>query len=141
MRAERVAERLRARGRRMTVQRRAVLAALRALGCARDAEAIHARARRVYPHLGLVTVYRTLDAFVADGVAHAVHLGDGRVRYDLSEDGAHHHHVVCLRCGRVARVDRCHLPAPRRLDLPRGFTVTAHRLELFGYCGRCARRS
>lgn len=135
---ERVAARLRHRGRRMTVQRRAVLEALASLGCAHDAEAIHARARAAYPKLGLVTVYRTLEAFVANGIAHPVFFGDGRVRYDLSEDGGHHHHLVCLSCGRIARVDECHLPPSRRLGRPQGFTVTAHRLELFGYCPRCA---
>lgn len=140
MRVEQVEARLRRRGRRMTVQRRAVLEALAALGCAQDTETIHGRARRGHPRIGLVTVYRTLEAFVADGVAQRVFFGDGRARYDLAEDGPHHHHVVCLRCGRVARVDRCGLPAPRRLGRPHGFTVTAHRLELFGYCRSCGPR-
>jgi len=131
---EGVEKRLRSRGRRMTAQRRAILEAMATLGCAQDAEAIYARARRAHPRLGLVTVYRTLDAFVADGLAQPVFLGDGRVRYDLAQEGAHHHHLVCLTCGRVERVDECHLPPPRRLG---GFRVTGHRLELFGYCPDC----
>jgi len=130
--------RLRARGRRMTLQRRAVLEAMAGLGCAQDAEAIHTRARRRLPRLGLVTVYRTLDAFVAEGLAQRVFLGDGRVRYDL-QDTPHHHHLVCLDCGRVERLDDCRLPPPRRLGRLHGFRVTAHRLELFGRCPDCRR--
>jgi Fe2+ or Zn2+ uptake regulation protein len=131
--------RLRRRGWRMTAQRAAVLTALARLGCARDAETIHAHARRIVPRLGLVTVYRALEAFAAEGVVQRVDLGDERRRYDLAEDGrSHHHHLVCLRCGRVARADRCALAAPSRLGRAQGFTVTAHRLELFGYCRRCA---
>lgn len=138
MRVEQVEARLRRRGGRMTAQRRAVLEALSAPGCAHDAETIHARARRRHPRLGLVTVYRTLEAFVREGVARPVFFGDGRARYDLAEEGPHHHHAVCTRCGRVARLERCGLPSPRRLGRPHGFTVTAHRLELFGICRRCA---
>ncbi|MDQ7842979.1 MAG: transcriptional repressor [Armatimonadota bacterium] len=131
-----VAERLRRHGRRMTVQRRAVLEAMAALGCAQDAEAIHQRARRAHGRLGLVTVYRTLEAFVAEGLAERVFFGDGRARYEL-QDRRHHHHLVCLGCGRVARLEGCRLPPPPQLGRLHGFRVTAHRLELFGYCRDC----
>jgi len=132
----RVEKRLRSHGRRMTAQRRAILDAMVALGCAQDAEAIYIRARREHPRIGLVTVYRTLDAFIAEGLAQRVFFGDGRVRYDLAQDGPHHHHLVCLNCGRVARVEHCRVVPPRRLF---GYRVTSHRLELFGYCPDCRR--
>lgn len=129
--------RLKAGGRRITVQRRAVLQALSELGCARDAEAIHARARRIHPRLGLVTVYRTLEAFVQEALAHPVYLGDGRARYELTEQGRHHHHLVCLNCGSIERLDECVLPPLVSAGRRRRFAVTGHRLELFGYCERC----
>lgn len=127
-------------GRRLTVQRRAVLRALADLGCAQGAEEIHARARRIYPRLGLVTVYRTLEAFTEEGLVQPIFLGDGRARYELTEEGRHHHHLVCVSCGRIARLDECVLePLARAVDR-RGFAVTAHHLELFGYCERCRSR-
>jgi Fur family ferric uptake transcriptional regulator len=136
MQVKQVEARLRRRGRRMTAQRRAVLQALADLGCALDAEAIHTEARRIHPGLGLVTVYRTLEAFVQDALAQQVHFGDGRVRYELTEEGRHHHHAVCLGCGVVARLDECVIPQTAGIAV-QNFTVTAHRVELFGYCTRC----
>lgn len=133
---DQVLDRLHSGGRRVTVQRRAVLVALRALGCARDVDTIHARARRIHPRVGLVTVYRTLEALVAEGVAQRVVLGDGRARYELGQEHGHHHHLVCLSCGSVERLDECHVQA-KRAGRRRGFTVTAHRLEMFGYCAKC----
>src|SRR3972149_7276597 len=102
---ERAAGRLRAGGRRVTAQRRAVLRPLTELGCAAEAEGTHGRARRMHPRIGLVTVYRTLEAFTAGGLAQSVFLGDGRTRYEATEQGRHHHHLVCLHCGRIATTD------------------------------------
>ncbi|HEY3247827.1 MAG TPA: transcriptional repressor [bacterium] len=121
----------------MTAQRRAVREAMAALGCARSAEEIHARARRAHRRLGLVTVYRTLAALVRDGLAQPIHVGDGRTRYELTEEGRHHHHLICVSCGSVARLEGCVLPSVARAAAGHRFTVTGHRLELFGYCVRC----
>lgn len=136
-RLERRLRRLRTAGHRITAQRRAVLRALAMMGCARGAEDIHARARRIYPRLGLVTVYRTLGALVREGLAQTVQLNDGRIRYEMRDDGRHHHHLVCLSCGAIARLEVCALGPLQSAGRRRGFTVTAHRLELFGYCEDC----
>lgn len=129
--------RLRAGGRRVTVQRRAVMQALTSLGCAPEVRQIHVRARRIYPRLGLVTVYRTLQALAEEGLAQPIVLDDGRLRYELRDDqGHHHHHLVCLSCGSIARLEACTLPPVGQAGR-RGFAVTAHRLELFGYCVEC----
>src|SRR5438034_6967507 len=65
---------LRSAGHRITAQRRAVLRALALMGCACGAEDVHARARRIYPRLGLVTVYRTLAALVRRSEEHTSEL-------------------------------------------------------------------
>src|SRR3972149_3968114 len=124
---DRAAGRLRAGGRRVTAQRRAILRALTELGCAADAEEIHGRARRMHPRIGLVTVYRTLEAFTAEGLAQSVFLGDGRTRYEATEQGHHHHHLVCLHCGRIATTDQCTVQ-PLEGTLLRG-GVEAHGSE------------
>jgi Fe2+ or Zn2+ uptake regulation protein len=133
----RLSERRPGGGWRMTAQRRAVLQAMSDLGCARAAEEIHARARRFHSRLGLVTVYRTLAALTRDGLAQGIHLGDGRARYELTEQGRHHHHLVCLSCGNVERLDGCLVQPVQGAARRHGFTVTGHRLELFGYCATC----
>jgi Fur family ferric uptake transcriptional regulator len=136
-RAMHAAGRLRARGRRMTVQRRAVLQAMAALGCARDPQEIFQRAKRIYGRLGLVTVYRTLDALTREGLAQPVMLQPGQTLFELTDTGAHHHHLVCVSCGTVWRLDKCDLPPFHRAARATGFQVTGHRLELLGLCGRC----
>ncbi len=120
---------------RLTPQRRAVLRALEELGCAQDVDAIHARARTFLPRIGRVTVYRTLDLLQAQGLVETVHLGDGRTRYELAR--THHHHLLCLGCGKLEPVEGCNVATLVRAARARGFWVTGHRIELVGYCARC----
>lgn len=129
----------RRQGRRLTVQRRAVLRTLQALTCAQTAEEIHRRARRLHPRVGLVTVYRTLDTLVRGRLVRQVWLGDGPARYEPAGRGRHHHHLVCLACGTIRPLRACPLP-PLDGRRVRGFQVTEHALELFGYCRPCRGR-
>ena len=85
----------------------------------------------------LVTVYRTLDRFVASAIAKIVHLSDGIRRYELA-DQRHHHHLTCTECGRIEALPFCEVSSLEALALQRhGFRVTDHMLELFGTCRKC----
>jgi Fe2+ or Zn2+ uptake regulation protein len=126
-------ETLRARGWRVTAARRAVVEALARAGCAADVQTVYRIAKRAYPKLGLVTVYRTLDLLAREGWVQRWEEG-GAARYEL--DQPHHHHLVCLACGSVQRWDRCPVRVREGATLG-GFVVTGHRLDLVGYCRSC----
>ena len=133
----RAEQHLKAAGQRMTASRRAVIQAVSRLTCAYSAEEIHRLGRRLYPRLGLVTVYRTLELLVRQGLARRVDL-PGPTRYEPTEEGRHHHHLVCLSCGSIEPLRRCLIEPVEGATLGRRFRVTGHRLELFGYCRQCA---
>ena len=95
---------LRARGRRLTRQRRMIWEALAAepdrhLSAAEVTERVRARVPRVTPS----TVYRTLDVLVEAGLALRTDLGGDRVFYEPAREHPHHH-LVCERCGAVRHV-------------------------------------
>ncbi|MBM3450122.1 MAG: transcriptional repressor [Armatimonadetes bacterium] len=118
-----------------------MLRALVELGCARDAEEIHAGARRYAPGMGRVTVYRMLDVMQAEGLVQQLHFGGGRSRYELARTGSgHHHHLICQQCGVVAVLDGCLLGSIDGTRLPSGIHVVGHRLELVGICAPCQKR-
>ena len=51
---------------------------------------------------------------------------------------AHHHHVVCSRCGRAAEVEDCGVgEAVQEIARRTGYRIDVHRLELFGLCRHC----
>jgi Fur family ferric uptake transcriptional regulator len=87
---------------------------------------------------GRATVFRTLDALERSGVLDRIELANGNRRYRVCGAAEHHHHIVCVACGKVSDVHTC---LPRRvlsaIAEETGFVVERHSLELFGRCGSC----
>ena len=92
-------------------------------------------------HVGLATVYRTLDLLVKSGLVRAHDFGQGFRRYEAMPAQAHHHHLICLRCGRVEEFEheRLERMLPIIADEHR-FQPERHRLEIYGVCHDCQQR-
>jgi len=91
--------------------------------------------------VGLATIYRTLDLLVRSGLVRAHDFGQGFRRYEPMPAQAHHHHLVCVRCGKVEEFshDRLERMLPIIAD-EHGFQPERHRLEIYGVCRDCQRR-
>ncbi len=134
---EEAARRLEAYGHRATPQRMAVLTALMAQRSYVTAQDLHVSLLRVQPHLGLATVYRTLELLVDCGLAETFPQPNNEMRYAFCS-ARHHHHLVCKRCGLVAEVPGCALqPVERELERQSHFAITDHALTFFGMCQEC----
>src|SRR5262245_4238477 len=91
-------------------------------------------------HLGIgrATVFRALDALSELHVVERLDLPNGEHAY-VGCEPAHHHHVVCERCGRTTEIDdRGVRDIVLAVERRTGFTIDSHRLELFGRCAACA---
>ncbi len=84
------------------------------------------------------TIFRTIEVLEAVGAIERIDLPSGDHAYITCEPAAHHHHVVCERCGRANDVDDAGLAAVvERIGRETGYRINAHRLELFGLCPTC----
>ncbi len=95
-------------------------------------------ARRRNRNIGVATVYRTLKLLARLGYATEHDFGEGVRRYE-SNLSPHHDHLVCRQCGGVSEfeepvIETLQAEVARR----HGFVPTAHRLDIYGYCRRCA---
>jgi Fur family ferric uptake transcriptional regulator len=98
---------------------------------------IYQQAKVKYPHLGLTTVYRTLDLLVELGYLQRVHSSEGCHSY-APRAHAHGHQLVCLLCGRTEEFSRCDLDRLiQTIQKETGFQINVHMLELMGYCPAC----
>lgn len=83
------------------------------------------------------TIYRILAAFEEKGlVSKTTWMGDGAVVYELNR-GQHTHYAVCLECHKRIALSNCpfaYIPLEQNTW---DFTVTGHKLELYGYCKDC----
>jgi len=87
--------------------------------------------------VGRATVFRTLEVLEDLGAVERLDLPSGEHAY-VGCEPAHHHHVVCSRCGRTDGIEDAGLRAVVA-DIARrtGYRVDEHRLELFGLCPSC----
>ncbi|SHN82465.1 nickel uptake regulator, Fur family [Geodermatophilus obscurus] len=137
-----LAERLRARGLRLTTQRQRVLAAVAALAHATPEE-IATRLREEAGPGGAApdtsTVYRNLELLERLGLVWHTHLGKGAPVYHAAERP--HLHVVCAGCGQISSVDPALLDgAAERLAADLGFQLDVGHVALSGTCRACRER-
>jgi Fur family ferric uptake transcriptional regulator len=124
-------------GYRVTEPRRSVAALIADQGGHFTAAELVAAARKLRLAVGRATVFRTLDVLAEVGAVERLDLPNGEHAY-VGCEPAHHHHVVCSRCGRTAEIDDAGLRSVVG-DVARqsGYRIDSHRLELFGVCPSC----
>lgn len=96
-------------------------------------------AKRARLGVGRATVFRALELFEQLGLVERLDLPNGEHAYVVCRP-AHHHHVVCTRCGRTAEIGDVGIGAiADRAEAQTGFAVDSHRMELYGLCPACRR--
>jgi Fe2+ or Zn2+ uptake regulation protein len=132
------AERLRAAGERVTSQRLAVADALSAAARPQSAEELWRAVRAGEGDIGRATVFRTLEALVAAGVARRLE-PEGHVSTYVACRPQHHHHLACIGCGRVEEIGESYVrPVAERVAADTGFVIDDARMDFYGRCADCA---
>lgn len=107
------------------------------------AEEIYELVKADYPEIGLATVYRTIQLLLELNLVDRINLDDGYVRYEIgqadnSEVKHHHHHLICLECGKVSSFEDDLLDElEKKINDTASFQVTDHEVKLYGYCKEC----
>lgn len=84
--------------------------------------------------IGVATIYRVLAQFEQAGVLRRSRFDFEPAVYELNE-GEHHDHIVCVRCGRVVEfVDADIERRQQGVASARGYELVDHSLALFGKC-------
>lgn len=125
--------------RRNTWQKEAVRGALVASDGFLSAQALHARIEAGGRPIGLATVYRTLAALTDAGEIDSLQSVDGEALYRRCRMDAHHHHLICRRCGRAVEITA--QPVEEwavRVAGEHGFADPRHVVDIFGVCSECS---
>lgn len=130
-----------ARGSYNTRQRKAVQAFLQDhVSRYLSVDDIYAMLREQGVEVGRTTVYRTLEAFVGEGLVSKATMPDGgESRYRLVEPGHEEAgRLVCLDCGRVISIDCAAFQEfSRHVRSDHDFDVDLARTVLYGRCSAC----
>lgn len=129
---------LRKNGYKITPQRRAVITALLDNNKFATAQQVLDHVKKTNPDMSLDTVYRNLSILVDLGVVSEINTRgkDGNVYEFITTE--HHHHLVCLNCGKAECLDFCPINREKlEMVSKNGFNITSHLLEFYGYCQNC----
>ncbi|BAK77717.1 ferric uptake regulator, Fur family [Pseudogulbenkiania sp. NH8B] len=118
---------------------------LKILDLFETSESRHLSAEDVYRRLiaenidvGLATIYRVLTQFEQAGILVRHHFETGKAVYELNE-GGHHDHMVCVKCGKVVEFFDPEIEALQdRIAEQHGFHIVDHALYMYGECPECA---
>jgi len=141
--AESLTNRMRAKGLRLTHQRKILADLLDSAEVHLDAEAVYRRARRRDPHIHRATVYRTLNTLKKLGLVDELdlmHVTGDRHYYEI-RPSVFHIHLVCMKCGNVEEPSGPFWEEMRgRVQRETGFHPEVMRLEMGGRCVDCQER-
>lgn len=134
----------RRQGRRLTLQRAAVLASLRHSEGHRTAEELFeavSASRTLSTPVSLSTVYRTLEALEEMHLVTRLAAGPSATYEWVGEESAHHH-LVCDECGSVSAVQLDSVATlAREIRAQSGFEPVIRHLGIGGLCAECAARN
>ena len=91
--------------------------------------------------VGLATVYRVLTQFEEAGLVKRHNFEGHTAVYELNQ-GEHHDHLVCVKCGAVEEfVDDIIEQRQREIAAKAQFKMLDHALNIYGMCGACQQAS
>jgi Fe2+ or Zn2+ uptake regulation protein len=124
-------------GYRLTEARRAVVETVQNSTCALSPVEVFDTARKKYPALGLVSVYRTLEKLEELHLVQRVHQPQGCQAF-ISACHGHQHLLLCQTCGKVTFFEGDNLDAFfQTISEKTGYQIREHWLQLFGLCQAC----
>ncbi|MDD4363306.1 MAG: Fur family transcriptional regulator [Atribacterota bacterium] len=142
--------RFRGRGHRVTIPRRIILQILSNAEKHLSAEEIYLRSYKLYPAIGLTTVYRTLDFLMKNGLVMKVESGEGRARYELvgKIEGVNcHQHLVCINCrsffdtNELTEEEQDIIKKMKeKISRKYGFSIKNCILHFYGECKDCRKK-
>src|SRR5438445_3294650 len=99
-----------------------------------SAEELYSEVKKINPHVGYATIYRTLRLLKECELVYERHFNEGQARYEVVSE-RHHDHFICDRCGRIIEfqnegMERLQESIARELKV----TLTRHKMELYGLC-------
>lgn len=123
---------------------KATLPRLKILNFLEDSKVRHMSAEDVYKamlesgeEISLATVYRVLTQFEQAGLVTRHHFEGGHSVFELDQ-GEHHDHILCVKCGRVDEfVDKVIEERQKKIAEEKGYNMTDHSLYIFGICKKC----
>ena len=138
--AETWLEVLKANGGRGSIPRQSIVNILSKSDRLLEPMEIFIEARKECPHIGLVTVYRTLEKMENLNLIQRVHTKNGCHAY-IAMAPDHQHLLICEVCKRSVWIPADNFaPIQSQIERLRHYRITDHWLQVMGICQECQKK-
>lgn len=137
--AKMLAEYLRSNGKRCTPERYMVLASAEGMTGHFTVDELCARLEADNRRVAVATVYSTLQILAECGLVRRLRIDDDAMRYEVTP--GNHHHLVCMRCGKIKDMRDPLLDEQLRSRRFSAFVPVQFSLSVYGICSACARKA
>ena len=121
-------------------QRDKILELLQKTDAHPTADWLYEKLKTEFPNLSFGTVYRNLNILMEQKLIQKIPFGSTHDRYEAKIDP--HYHLVCEKCGLVQDFE---MPQYKRINKQAEekseFTINRHRIDFFGTCKTCQKKS
>jgi len=132
-----IVAKIKSQGERLTLPRQAVVETLCVLGGHQTMQAIQHYLMQEGVEMQESTVYRALQWLKDLGLVAQTDLGQSGITYELVTTPPHHH-LVCLRCGRIQSIDDSAVePLRHAIYRKYAFEARIDHMAFFGLCDEC----
>ena len=139
-RSDKVMDELRARGYRMTPQRRAIVEEIMRARGHISPQTVALRVRERLPGVNPSTIYRTLDLLEQMGIVAHAHLEAGPEYHRAHEHD--HVHLICSRCNKAQSLSEEETqPLKDLIARHNGFVPDFTHFAISGLCADCLERA
>lgn len=133
-----IEEKLRSMGYKLTGQRRLIIEVFEDNPSHYTAQEVFEKARQKNSSINFSTIYRNLELLCKLDIINKLNITSGISHFEL-KDVKHHHHIICLGCGAMKKVDICPYNKLNKSKLDElGFVPIEHKFEIYGYCKKCS---
>ena len=133
---ERIIDRYRGKGFKLTPQRIAILKFLEGNTAHPTADDIYTEIRKKNPTVSFATVYNTVQALKDRGELAEITIDPERKHFDPNPEP--HHHIICSRCRKIADI---FVDYSEALKLPEDvlgkFSPMGNHVDFYGICKDC----
>ena len=134
---EELLDKLRAAGCKVTPRRKAIIDLFLKQGGIRSPPDVQEILNESIGQCGLPGVYRNLETLASCGILFRIADFGSERRYALcgvDKTEGHHHHIICVSCGKVGNITNCQYREGMNID---GFRIVSHLVQLNGLCESC----
>lgn len=104
-----------------------------------NAEELFEKVQEINPEVGLATIYRSLELFCELDIIRQLDFDNSYKRYELNVKGNHHHHLICLECGKIVEFnDEVLEKFENSVEEEYDFKIVNHRIKFYGFCKECS---